>query len=313
MMKFSSTTSVLAVIASNVLVDGFHIAPAVVTKSRSDVRQRYQSSTSPLFAKKKKKKGGGGGGKQKKGGFEWASSFTLKPQEATITRELASSAAASFKARTGKSLAPELDGGVMDAPKALWDASVACMVVDQEDGATVVKYANAAALETVGLKPNEFEKLYSTSIKEEERQQLKPVVTVDLPSVMNGDKKYESGYKKKMLKREDGDDITIIGGHRWALEKSALTPEGKFETTSLGVAYAWNEWLVGDDIIYSPGGSTRIAVDPAKLEEEVAAKAAHIRSLKEDQGLNNKDPEVVEAVEELLALKEALEQVKQSS
>ena len=313
-MRFS-TTSILSVgtvatIASSCLVDrtdGFQISPTIAPP------RRQSPSVTELSAKKKKKKGGGGK-QQKKGGFEWASNFTLKPQEATLTRELASTAATSFKARTGKSLAPELDGGVMDIPKALWDASVACMIVDQdENGDTIVKYANVAALETVGLTAGEFEKLYSTSIKEEERQQVKPVVSVELPSAMNGEKKYESGYKKKMLKKEEGEDITIIQAHRWAIEKSTLTPEGKFETTSMGVAYAWSEWMVGEDMIYSPGGSKRIAVDPAKLEEKVTAKAAYIRSLKEDKGLGNKDPEVMEAVQELIALKEALEEVKQSS
>lgn len=270
-----------------------------------------------LFAKKGKKKKGGGNKKNKKGGFEWASTFTLKPQEAQLTRDIASTLVSSFKAKTGKGLTPELDrGGVADIPKALWNAPVACMVADEGDnGATIVRYANVAGLETLGLKPNEFERLFSTSsVADKEGQDQppstpQPTLAIDLPPVMKGDKKYESGYKKKILKLGEN-DISIIDAHRWALEKSSMTPDGKFVTTSFGVAYAWNEWMMGDTTICSPGGGQREAVDIGRLEERIANQGAAIRKLKDEAGLGNKDPQVVDAVQELLRLKAVLEEVR---
>ena len=191
-----------------------------------------------LYAKKKKKGGGGGsggGGKGKgggkkqpnaKSGFEWASSFSLKPYEAQATRDLVSSAVASFEGRTGTPLFDEIVGS-KDVPKALWKAPVACLIVsggaavvadaDADAGeeesprsggsaAAIVAYANEAALETVGLGPDEFDRLLTGS-------DGKPpsggttggaVVEVRLPNVMSGDDRYQSGYSKKLLRRRGG-------------------------------------------------------------------------------------------------------------
>ena len=101
------------------------------------------------------------------------------------------------------------------------------------------------------------------------------------------------------------DDITILNAHRWTLEKSALL-DGKFVTTSLGVAYAWNEWQVGESAIRSPGGQEKILVDVDTLQAELDKQAALIRNLKEERGLGNKDPEVLEAVKRLVKLKEEI-------
>ena len=49
------------------------------------------------------------------------------------------------------------------------------------------------------------------------------------------------------------------------------------------------------------------AIDTASIEEAVAAQAAEVRRLKEDEGLGNKDEAVVAAVAELLRLKAELE------
>ena len=170
----------------------------------------------------------GGGKKQPnaKSGFEWASSFSLKPYEAQATRDLVSSAVASFEGRTGTPLFDEIVGS-KDVPKALWKAPVACLIVsggaavvadaDADAGeeesprsggsaAAIVAYANEAALETVGLGPDEFDRLLTGS-------DGKPpsggttggvVVEVRLPNVMSGDDRYQSGYSKKLLRRRGG-------------------------------------------------------------------------------------------------------------
>lgn len=284
------------------------------------------SSSTALSAKKKKKKGGGkkGGGGNKKSGFEWASSFTIKPFEAQLLRDLASTTLASFEGRTGKPLCEELSGAA-DLPKALWNAPMACVVVgpppaagDDDGKGVVVKYANAAALETVGLGPDEFEKFIAPDSAAVDAGKAMEV-TVDLPPIMKGDKKYEGGYKKKILRKSPasagdegegesagvGDDVTILHAQRWAIEKSLLI-RGKFVTETIGVAYAWAEWTVGEDVLCSPGGKRGPNVRPDDLEEAVAAQADVVRELKQDQGLGNKDPQVVEAVGELLRLKALL-------
>ena len=114
--------------------------------------------------------------------------------------------------------------------------------------------------------------------------------------------------QKKVFRGEakDGsDDITILDAHRWTLEKSALI-DGKFVTTTLGIAYAWEEWQVGDSTVCSAGGKQRVVVDVAELEAQLEQQAAFIRNLKDEHGLGNKDPEVVDAVEKLLKLKELI-------
>ena len=56
-----------------------------------------------------------------------------------------------------------------------------------------------------------------------------------------------------------------------------------------------------------PGIMLPAAIDTASIEEAVAAQAAEVRRLKEDEGLGNKDEAVVAAVAELLRLKAELE------
>lgn len=253
-----------------------------------------------LFAKKKKKKGK----KQpkQKGGFEWASSFKIQPTESKSTRELASTAVASFKGRAGEDLSSDLDGAP-DIPKALWNAPVACVVVGEGDdaGETVVTYANIAALEACGLKPDEFDQLISTPAPQNS-EASSSLITLNLPSSMKGDKKFERGYSKKMLIREDGGPVQILNAYRWQLEKSTIV-DGKFVTTSSGVAYAWSEWTVGETILCRPGGIQEVIEDLGDLDERIATQAAFVRDLKENQGLANKDPQVVDAVAELIRLK----------
>ena len=264
--------------------------------------------------------------------MEWATSFKLKPFEATTTRDLASMAAASFEGRTGKPLCEELKGSA-DVPKTLWNAPIAVVVVGEADNAEnknadmTCKYANVAALETVGLKPDQYERLIAPSGPgSDEAEAVENAIVLDLPIEMKGDKKYESGYKKKIIRSSpptqknqdeetDGEvesrrdtSITIMDAHLYALEKSALI-NGKFVTTTVGVAYAWESWALGEDTLCLPGGITKPLLKPSEIEGAIEKQAAAIRELKEGQGLGNKDPEVVEAVSELLRLKDLLASV----
>lgn len=282
-----------------------------------------------LNAKKKKggKKGGKSTNKSKQSGMEWATSFKLKPFEATATRDLASMAAASFEGRTGKPLCEEIKGSA-DVPKTLWNAPIAVVIVGENaDGSNaemICKYANVAALETVGLKPDQYERLIAPSGPGREKAEaVENAIILDLPTEIKGDKKYESGYKKKIVRsssptqnyQEDGEaessqdaSITIMDAHRYALEKSALI-DGKFVTTTVGVAYAWESWALGEDTLCLPGGKTKPLLKPSEIEGAIEKQAAAIRELKEGQGLGNKDPQVVDAVSELLRLKDLLASV----
>mmetsp|Transcript_11622 Transcript_11622/g.20607 ORF Transcript_11622/g.20607 Transcript_11622/m.20607 type:complete len:323 (-) Transcript_11622:373-1341(-) len=280
-------------------------------------------TTSQLFAKKKKKSSKNN---NKKSGFAWASSFKLKPFEAQATRELVANALASFQGRTGQ---PLLDVGTStDIPKLLWDEpNLAILIVDEvlaetappnEGGVVVVKYANKAALETVGLPPDEYERLLTEPDGTAPSDQNgKQVIAINLPTTMT-DKLFQKNYTKKMVKgdkeKDDDNDITIMEAQRWVIERSSFLG-GKFVSTTVGVAYAWNEWMIGDLVVASPGGVRReqlVGVDSSSsLQDRIDAQGAAIRELKQgEQGLGNKDPQVMSAVAELLRLKSLLDDPK---
>jgi hypothetical protein len=270
-----------------------------------------------LSAKKKKKNK-----PPKKGGFAWASSFTLQPFEASATRQLADTAVASFQGRAGGQPLCEELVEASDIPKALWNAPLACLIMAAPAGpistgsaeeeavvsdaaatTSVVKYANIAALETVGLAPEEFEQLFATGPPQQGGDaSVETTISLQLPCIMKGAKKFERGYQKKMLKREAG-DVTILDASRWDLEQSQIV-NGKFVTQSLGVAYAWTEWMVGSETLCKPGGHRKTLLTKGDdYEARIAQQGAFIRDLKENQGMGNKDPQVVAAVAELLRLK----------
>jgi hypothetical protein len=179
-------------------------------------------------------------------------------------------------------------------------------------GVVLVKYANKAALETVGLPPDEYERLLTgTDGTPPSGQTGKHVIAINLPTTMTGDKQFQTKYTKKIIKGDDkDDDITIVEAQRWAIERSSFLG-GKFVSTTMGIAYTWNEWLIGDSVVASPGGVRRehSEVDPSSLQEQIEAQGAAIRELKQgEQGLGNQDPQVKSAVAELLRLKSLLEE-----
>uniref|UniRef100_A0A6U3Q5K3 WHEP-TRS domain-containing protein n=2 Tax=Ditylum brightwellii TaxID=49249 RepID=A0A6U3Q5K3_9STRA len=318
----STSTLFLLNLQESVAFTSFKTVTKSVPPSYCDLPQLSFSSTS-LFAKQKKK---GGGAKkkqkdQKKSGFAWASSFALKPFESSSLRELASFVCASFEGRTGKPLSEELKG-TPDLPKALWNAPVACVVVvngaeKEQEGISaansIVQYANIAALETFGFQPDQFDQLISSKDPESgewKTPQNDVAKGLNFPSSMNGDNIYQSDYKKKVLRADP--DISIKNAHRWRLEKSSLIG-GKFVTESIGVAYAWNSWLEGEDTLCRPGGFREVKMDTAELEQKIKTQGEAIRELKEVQGFGNKDKQVVDAVQELLRMKALLEEVTSSS
>jgi hypothetical protein len=224
------------------LVDAF--LPLFPVSSRRNqlhpihVHARPRRATTLLGAKKSKK--GKKNAKQTTSGFAWASSFTIQPYEAQSTRELVSMALATFQAKTGRPLCEDLTGGVTDIPKAFWKTpSVACVIVENRsnnnDGTRSggqVKYANLAALETVGLAADQWEQLIvmnpspgrqstivttdkvnrnSNNNDDDENESSKSMPTssscpnttilLDLPADMKGGKTHEKGYEKKILRR----------------------------------------------------------------------------------------------------------------
>jgi len=293
------------------------------------------TTTTTLFAKKKSKKKKDKKKQKPNTGFEWANSFTLKPYEAKKTREIVSTAAAVYKNLVGKSLIPEEESSKGDFQKNIWSAPVALIIMASPGEGGGVLYANTAALETVGLKPFEYERLFSVSSDDKnnnddssdendpKNKEQTMLLEIDLPNEIKGDKKYASGYRKKILrasrpsKEEEDDtasvddtatqttDVTILDAHKWALE-SGIIEGGKFVTTSLGVAYAWNEWILNDDILCTPGGGREPYLTNAQIEEAISNQADVIRELKEVQGLGNKDPKVMDEVQKLLRLKDQL-------
>jgi hypothetical protein len=333
-MRFLATALTLSLCSTSVAFLPSQTTSSTPPCNGSIVESRGGKISHATTLNAKKKKGGKKGGKSKnnskQSGMEWAASFKLKPFEATATRDLASMAAASFEGRTGKPLCEELKGSA-DVPKALWNAPIAVVVVgepenpDGKNADMICKYANVAALETAGLQPEQYERLIAPSGPgSEEADAVGNAIILDLPTEMKGDKKYESGYKKKVLRSsspekknqdeetdgESGKDtsITIMDAHRYALEKSALI-DGKFVTTTVGVAYAWESWAMGEDTLCLPGGITKPFLKPSEIEGAIEKQAAAIRELKEGQGLGNKDPAVVDAVSELLRLKDLLASV----
>ena len=69
----------------------------------------------------------------------------------------------------------------------------------------IIKYANEAALETLGLKPDEYINCLGSVDPESGKWKLPDepanvLSILQLPYEMKGDKKYESGYKKKIIK-----------------------------------------------------------------------------------------------------------------
>jgi len=275
----------------------------------------------------KKKGGKGKKNKQpKQSGMDWAMDFKVKPYDSQTLQAIAETAVGTYQQATGKSLHATLSGAA-NAPKALWEAPVAVLVVsskvdeaeyaEQAEG-PLVEYANAAALEALGIAAPEekFDDVVGQRIP-----------GLALPVSLPSDKRYESGYSKKMLKSQGGEgggarSVTLERAERWLLTKAAIV-DGQLAVESVGVAYAFEEWFEDADggaaadsddegdgsgalsvTVRKPGGVVEVRYRAEGVAAAVEAAAATVRSLKEEQGLGNSDPEVKAAVAELLRLKD---------
>lgn len=286
-----------ATVVSSFLDGHLSMAPSLSRSSHFSCSHRI--SLNPVCLAKKKKSGGGKKsqkGNNKKSGFEWASTFETKPTESAAMREITELAVSSFRTRTGKILDEKLSMA-NDIPKALWSADTAVLVIgppatseleQDEDGSEgTVLYANLAACEACGVGA-EWNKLIGSKS--------------ELPATMS-EKKYQASYQKKL--RSAGVLLKPETCSRWSLEKMALS-DGKLSVQTIGIAYSFGEWWKEDGTCCKPGGvQIAPAMDPAEVEAALEAQAAEVRRLKEEQGLTNKDPEVMAAVAELLRLKQA--------
>jgi hypothetical protein len=216
-------------------------------------------------------------------------------------------------------------------PKAIWNSQQLCVLVAKEVAATT---PSAGAGEE-GEEGEEGESDGEAAAADGEAEP--PIVTcaylnpaaaeafgypaadgykalLDLPlpelaaSVGKGGK-YESGYEKKLVRREGAPlqgaepAVMLKDVSRWTLEKMAVVG-GKLATEVVGVAYCWETWQLPDGTTCLPGGVRQEAErDPAEVAAAVEAQGALVRKLKEEDGLTNDDEQVKEAVAELLRLK----------
>ena len=305
------------------VTEGLHVRPlhSLHVRTLHSLTRASTSEVHPIVMLAKK--GGKKGGKSKKGqpkksGFEWASNFNNKPFETAVLRDLVSTAASGYQAKTGSPLHASLSGS-SDVPKAVWNAPIACMITGPAESASEEEpapegcclYANVAALEAHGLGANAYDELIGSR-------------TV-LPEDMGGDVKFDSNYGKK-LKPAAGDAFTIEGT-RWLVEKMCVV-DGKLGMERLGgeesggiraydfcpslspklrlpawhrncardalstaltsphpaacaVAYMWEDWRLDDGTTCAPGGARRAPeMSEAELEAAVEAQGSAIRQLK---------------------------------
>lgn len=267
---------------------------------------------------------------EKKSGFAWAASFELKPTENNALRELTEMAATTYKTRTGGALPTSkfVDPNA-DVPKAIWNSQQLCVLVAKEvastsadtgdgeggdgdsesDGASAAAaadgeapvvtcaYLNPAAAEAFGYPDADGYKA------------LLDLPLPELTATVGKGGKYESGYEKKLVRREGAPlqgaepSVMLTDVSRWTLEKMAVVG-GKLATEVVGVAYCWESWTLPDGTTCLPGGVRQAAEqDPAEVAAAIEAQGALIRKMKEEDGLTNDDEPVKEAVAELLRLK----------
>ena len=92
-------------------------------------------------------------------------------------------------------------------------------------------FCTQKALETLGLPGDGHEQLMGIT----EATASGKLAGFTLPHELKGDKKYEKGYSKKVLRRgEDEDDVTIVDAERWAIEKMVSEHGGTSTDTAHG-------------------------------------------------------------------------------
>lgn len=152
-----------------------------------------------LVAGAKKGKGGKSGkkcGKQQKSGFAWASSFSLKPYEASTLRSLCEAAVQMHMSRTGKPLHASLMNSP-DVPKALWNAPTALVIVGEDPAFSQEQIEDQ-----------------DTSASDEDAQQSKPEPK---PNAQQSEPKMKTGKGKPVVTGKP-----VVAGKPVAVEKTPV-------------------------------------------------------------------------------------------
>ena len=77
-----------------------------------------------------------------------------------------------------------------------------CVIIEDTDADGMIQYVSVAALVTVGLQLDQFDQFLATKDPASGEWKLSESgaqKSMDLPNSMNGDKTYESGYKKHII------------------------------------------------------------------------------------------------------------------
>jgi hypothetical protein len=224
----------------------------------------------------------------------------------------------SYKDKTDEKL---LDGTLMvqEAAEALFKAPFVCASHDADD---VFNYGNQAALSLWGLSWEEFVGMPSTkSAQDDDEVQSERRELLD-QAAENGVIRNYSGVRQA----SDGRKFKVDGATVWTItdrDGNKIGQAVRFDTFT---------WLGADgeedvQMRVAEGGKlvpakdtaeSEDAADPPSAEEIAAAKAAvdsqaaEVRRLKDEDGLTNSDPEVQDAVAELLARKSVLAELEEN-
>lgn len=233
-----------------------------------------------------------------------------KPYEGTDTVMQSLTICGSYKEKTGEKL---LEGTLMvqEAAEALFKAPFVCASHDADD---VFNYGNQAALSLWGMTWNDFVGMPSTKSAEEddgiqsERREL-----LD-KAAENGVIRDYSGVRQA----SDGRKFRVDGATVWTITDREGNKTGqavRFDSfTWLGENGEEDKPMTvgeGGELVPAKEAVAEAADVPSPEDLAAAVKAvdeqaAEVRRLKDDEGMSNSDPEVQEAVSELLARKSAL-------
>ena len=240
------------------------------------------------------------------------------PYESTDTVMQSLTICGSYKDKTDEKL---LDGTLMvqEAAEALFKAPFVCASHDADD---VFNYGNQVALSLWGLSWEEFVGMPSTkSAQDDDEVQSERRELLD-QAAENGVIRNYSGVRQA----SDGRKFKVDGATVWTItdrDGNKIGQAVRFDTFT---------WLGADgeedvQMRVAEGGKlvpakdtaeSEDAADPPSAEEIAAAKAAvdsqaaEVRRLKDEDGLTNSDPEVQDAVAELLARKSVLAELEEN-
>lgn len=268
--------------------------------SRTAGTSRRVSIKQPLVVVAVKKSGKKGGKKSKKGSTTSAQpAASPKPYLSTPVIMQNLLMIESYFRKTGRPLFEE-EVEISDVAQLLWDAPFALLAHDTDDDPKFV-YANNAALSL-------FECEWSEIIGTPSRESAAPDKEIQddrsallAKALENG---FVDGYEgwRKSFK---GTPFKVSNTTIFNIESPGGDPMGQAAVLRL---WEYEDGTQGGPLA-SPQEPLPEATEEelAKAQQKVDACAAIVRDLKEVQGLKNSDNEVKQAVEELLAAKQELE------